>query len=506
MPTTHLPENPSLENLKKQAKDLLRGVRSGDAEALERVRELHPRGEAALARFSLAAAQLVIARRYRFASWARLKRHLEVVDRFLWDPEAIAAAGGASPPRLDTFLRDVCLLYDNQWQPSNAVRARSLLAEHPELSRADLYAAAAAGDVAAARDLLASDPSLVNRRGGVLGWEPLLYACYSRLESTDRAHSTFEVARLLLDAGADPNAGFLWRGNIPPFTALTGAFGDGERGSRQPEHPQAIALARLLLDAGADPNDEQTLYNRHFRSDDAHFRLLLEYRLGRDRGGPWFRRLGDRLARPPQLLVEELWSAARKGFFARVELLVAHGTDLDGRSRRDGRTPYEAALRSGYDEIAAYLLRHGATKVALDPREAFAAACIGGQRDEVQARLAADPGLVDRLGRHGRLELLHRAVEARRPAGVRLMAELGFELSGTTYHDGVGINLAATPLHNAAWIGDLELVELLVGLGADPSVRDPNYHGTPLDWAAYNSQPHVVEYLRPLTPREEEPA
>jgi hypothetical protein len=76
-----LPENPSLENLRKQAKSLLKAVRGGEAEPLAHVRELHPRPEAAVARFTLSEAQLVIARSYGFASWPKLKRHLEVIER-----------------------------------------------------------------------------------------------------------------------------------------------------------------------------------------------------------------------------------------------------------------------------------------------------------------------------------------------------------------------------------------------------------------------------------------
>jgi ankyrin repeat protein len=184
--------------------------------------------------------------------------------------------------------------------------------------------------------LLARQPALAKSAGGPHGWEPLLYACYSRVDSTDPKHSTLEVARLLLDAGADPNAGFLWRGNIPPFTALTGAFGGGEGGANNPPHQYCDALARLLLDAGADPNDEQTLYNRHFKESDDHLRLLFLYGLGRDKGGPWFRRLGERLRSPSRLLVEELWSAARKNFFERVKLLVEHGADVNTPGFRDG--------------------------------------------------------------------------------------------------------------------------------------------------------------------------
>ena len=93
------------------------------------------------------------------------------------------------------------------------------------------------------------------------------------------------------------------------------------------------------------------------------------------------------------------------------------------------------------------------------------------------------------------MQLLQRAVEAGQLDGVRLMAELGFEISGITRHDGVGVSLAATPLHNAAWIGNLPMVRLLIELGADPNLRDPNHGATPLGWAQYNGQTEVARYL-----------
>ena len=215
-----------------------------------------------------------------------------------------------------------------------------------------------------------ADAKLANTKGGPNNWEPLLYACYSRVAPT------LDAARVLIDLGADPNAGFLWRGNIPPFTALTGAFGGGEGGANYPPHAQSLALARLLLDAGADPNDEQTLYNRHFEPDDDHLRILFAYGLGQDQNGPWFKRLGERLRTPAQMLAEELWSAARKNYVARVKLLVEHGVDVDIPSFRDGRTAYEQALRAGNDDITAYLRVHGARTTELSDDERFeVAAC-----------------------------------------------------------------------------------------------------------------------------------
>ena len=75
-----LPDHPNLTSLRKQAKSLLAAWRAGDQQALTRVQELHPRGDrlTALGRHSLADAQLVVARGYGFASWARLLQHVRL--------------------------------------------------------------------------------------------------------------------------------------------------------------------------------------------------------------------------------------------------------------------------------------------------------------------------------------------------------------------------------------------------------------------------------------------
>ena len=73
---------------------------------------------------------------------------------------------------------------------------------------------------------------------------------------------------------------------------LTGVFGQGELGPvRQPRHPHSLALARLLLEAGANPNDGQALYNRMFEPDNDHLELLFEFGLGAGDGGPWKARM-----------------------------------------------------------------------------------------------------------------------------------------------------------------------------------------------------------------------
>jgi len=90
VPTAELPEQPSLEQLRKQAKDLRDLAGAGVPGALELVAANHPRGAHAV---TLTGAQLVVARHYGFSSWARLKRHLEMIERYRRAPDEVAAAG-----------------------------------------------------------------------------------------------------------------------------------------------------------------------------------------------------------------------------------------------------------------------------------------------------------------------------------------------------------------------------------------------------------------------------
>lgn len=73
-----LPEQPSLEQLRKQAKELLDGYRSGESAAVAEVHrfELNPDKE----HFFLHDAQRVLARSYGFASWPKLKAFVDGVN------------------------------------------------------------------------------------------------------------------------------------------------------------------------------------------------------------------------------------------------------------------------------------------------------------------------------------------------------------------------------------------------------------------------------------------
>jgi len=76
-PSPRLPAHPSLEQLRKQAKDLLRGIRNGLTESLSRLRRISP--NFGTKQFSLADAQFVVAREYGFEKWADLAHHIETV-------------------------------------------------------------------------------------------------------------------------------------------------------------------------------------------------------------------------------------------------------------------------------------------------------------------------------------------------------------------------------------------------------------------------------------------
>jgi len=483
MPIRPLPTNPSLENLKNHAKQLHKSVHVKEGDASAFVREFHPHTAEALADFQLADAQLVIARSYGFITWTKLKQYLATIKEFVWNPPP--DSNDSNDPATK-FLRLACLNYGN-WNLSMAEQARRLLRNRPGLARTDLYTACAVGHIDAVRDGLTHDQGAVNRKGGALHWEPLLYCCYSRINSADPKHSTLEVVKLLLANGADPNAGFLWRGNIPAFTALTGAFGEGEAGAHNPPHQYRDELVRLLLDAGADPNDGQALYNTGAPVE--VLRLLFSYGLGQDKRGPWLKRTAERLNRQ-QMLQWELWRAARNNEFGKVNLLVENGVEVNQRSGRENRTPYQEAILAGNADIAQYLLDHGAEQTTFDPKEQFASACVAGQREEALGMLQSHTDLMHQLGEERRSEIVHKAAASKRSDAVRLIAELGFDLNALV--------LNRTALHDAAWKNDVNTIKLLIELGADPTIRDRDHEGTALDWAEYNQQREAAEYLRTL--------
>ncbi len=442
-----LPSKPDLERIRRNARRLQRGVRDQAPDALELVRRHHPHGPAAdPSTFSLSDAQLVLARAYGFRSWPRLRDYLRAAKPLWRDPAALddaalheaalddaAHAGRADPAAAVAAL--ACLTYTDRDEPARWARATEVAAAHPGLALRDVSVAAATGDAEALRAHVVADPASATRDAGPFRWPPLLYVVYSRMPQ----RAPVEAARILLDAGADADSGYLWQGLPTAFTALTGVFGEGENGpGRQPRHPQSAALATLLLARGADPNDRQALYNRMFNRDDSHLELLLAHGLGHPAGEVWARRTGDPGESIEEMLLRQLHWAADHGFADRLELLARHGLSLES-------------------------------------------AWAAHQPNRVAER-APSP-----------LPVIHRAAT---PAAVRAAVAEGADVNAR--HDG------RTALHQAAFMGDAELVTALLAAGADPQVRDDAHGTTALGWAQWARQDAVTELLADAGPHDED--
>ncbi|MEO5901820.1 MAG: ankyrin repeat domain-containing protein [Ilumatobacteraceae bacterium] len=480
--------------LRRQAKELRRAVLAGEPDAVAAVAELHPRGSAAVVSFPLSAAQLVVARRHGFASWPKLKQHVELVNRLTRAPEVLTTRQDPS----DEFLRLACLNYGDD-SVERRTRAAALLAAEPAAGAASIHAAAATAAVDAVRSFLAADPASATRDGGPYDWVPLMYLAYARHDPSISAAAVLATAHALLDAGADPNSGYLWHGLPSAFTVLTGVFGEGEQGPRdQPRHPHSRALARLLLKAGADANDSQTLYNRMFEPDNDHLELLFEFGLGTGDGGPWRARLGNTTMSPAEMVGDQLWWAVEHDMVERVQVLVANGADPAASLRR-GRTAVESAAIAGNMRIVELLVGGGAPLPTLSPVQQLLGALSAGDRVGVSTLMAADPLLLGAAQR-ARPSLLVDAVAADRLPAVELLLELGFDVNAYGRGDAPRNGTWETPLHVAADRGRLAIARQLLAHGADPSRRDRRFDATPLGWARHADHAALVELLEPITP------
>ncbi len=457
--------HPSLENLRKQAKTLRTKWKAGDADTLVRVRAAHPQyahisdQQLREAKPRLTHCQLVLAREAGFGSWPQLKVAVESANQEL----------------ASEFVDLACLCYDDPHYDHRMFHARAheMLANRPELAWATIWAAAAAGDAEAVEAFLEKHPELVNHPGPH-GWAPLICACYSRAQPVDPTHSTYRVAKLLLDRGADPKA-YTLKQNDPPgsgnprrFTALTGVFGGGSTGLvNQPPHPQWRELAELLLSRGADPADEQALWINQ----NASLEILLRFGLKPDA------QIGSRTG-AITLMGRELSRAARNDHAANVELLLAHGAKTD--ELFEGKTPWQHAMEEGNLRIARRLEEAGARVSHLSDVERFVSLCVAGDERSVRAMLETAPDLLDRAPKSMVLKASKRA------AGVRLTLDLGFD---PDYVDEVAA------LHAAAGRGDEEVVDVLLARGASLTVREPFYDGTPLGWADFFHRERMREKL-----------
>ncbi len=490
MPTKSLPSKPSLDHLKMQSCDLLKAVRQGNADAIERVNataskehHLKPNPQPF---FKLADAQRVIAREYGLPSWPKLKR--EILRRTLTFPQ-----------RVEEFVR--CATN------GRTGRAKELLEDEPRIAKTNVYTACVLGDTETLKAALEEDPSLATQKGGPRGdqWTLLHYVSFSRLNQSnpDITEGLNHCAQLLLERGADVNAPYL-EPNWPesPQLPLYGAAGEANN----------YPLAKTLIDAGANLDDGEAIYHacEHYYLE--CMELLRDAGLDLSkRNGIWnntplyfmlgylaYAKSGETALKSIDWLLKQgvdvnvlcgdvQETALHKAIEQRQSLtllqdLLEHGGDPNIQ-RKDGMTPYHLTLRTGMDEHAEAMRKHGAKPVTLQPNDKLIAACYRGNEKEALQLVSENPGLIENLTeeehKNLRLSAIHNI-----PKAIRVFHKVGFDINfiGSKEWD-------ATALHYAGWNGCFEAVAVLLALGAKPVIAaNQPEDGPPLGWAIHGSE------------------
>jgi ankyrin repeat protein len=392
---------------------------------------------------TLAQAQYAIATAHGFTSWPALKIYAET-------QAADAAARSA------LLVRSAC--------SSDIRTARILLAAEPALARHDLATACVTGEAEEVSHRLTQDPAAVNRKLAPSGWEPLLYACFSRFlrASKERAPGIIDVVRILLAAGADPNVCW-YDGEFRelPIYAAAGI-------ANSPE------LTGMLLAAGADPKETyedpdtigEALYHAVEFTDTTCARLLLEAGLnpgvmtlgiGRALNFPNPEMVGVLLQHGAQPTGGHLKQAVFKGRPVQtVDALIRSGAPVDEPEEDSGLTALRMAVRWGRADVADVLAAAGADR-SLVTAEDRAIGSLWVPSAEVPS--AADRG----LGVVPPPDLLDWAAHTGDLAAVRRLLAAGAAVDGTP---------DLRPMGQAAWRGHRDVVRELVTHGAQLSWED----------------------------------
>ena len=460
-----LPQAPSLEYLRKQAKELLRAWRDGDAGVIKRIEAIHPDPAESM---KLAEAQLVIAREHGFASWPRLKAYVERsvahgpdlqhafrddIDYYTGRASGLyASAADRTPGALAEF--------DRWQQPVTEAGAREVVArEHgmaswrafrrhvsslrkgPEpFTRA--YRAIEAHNVEGLRDELDRWPNLVSARG----------TNGNDLLGMATANCNEQLVRLLLERGAGPA-----RRNVHGWTSLHQAAQIG-----------MIPIARLLLEAGA-PADVSA-------RGDGGTPLIAALFWGKSD-------MAEMLAQHG-VFPRNLRTAAGLGRIDLIQELVG----------ADGSVTSEAGVQRDF-----YRPHSGfpSWRSSGDPQEILDEALTWASRND---RVESISVLV---GRGARVDVdvyrgtaLAWAAACGCAGAVARLLELGADPSCRTTFGGPRHGENITALHIAAQNGHVEVIEALLDGGADPTLRDALYDSTPAGWAEHEGQREAQDVLR----------
>jgi ankyrin repeat protein len=498
MEAKKLPVRPHLEQYKKQAKELVKAWKAGDADAIARVRRNHPRfrsvadndlggaggglggrksgSKAAALHMGLADAQWVIASEHGFESWAKFAKHVEASMR----ERAVASL---SDP-VAGFIAAACVPRDASHASGTLETAEAILAAHPDVVRNDIFVAAILGDDVEVRRFLKRDAGSATAKGGPYEWDALTHLSFSRYLRLERGRSAgfVRTAKTLLDAGASAKTGF-WEMDHQPQpeweSVLYGAAGVAHHAE----------LTRLLLERGAEPNDEETPYHAPETYDNGALKVLVESgKMNEEslatmllRKADWhdvegMKYLLEHGADPNRMTrwhYTALQHALRRdNDIKNIEVLLEHGADPLLRNRLDGKTGVAMAARRGRGDVLEAFERRGIA-MEFEGVERLIAAGAKNDGKVVQAIAASESAIVRELLADGGT-LLAEFAGVGNTEGVRELLDMGVSVAalyekGDAYFD---IAPKSTALHVAAWRAWPATVELLIARGAPVNAQD----------------------------------
>lgn len=203
-------------------------------------------------------------------------------------------------------------------------------------------------------------------------------------------------------------------------------------------------------------------------------------------------------------LTERLIAACCMGNHRAAAKLLDLGASIEGTATW---SPLEEALYWGFSQTVDFLLERGA--VVDNLRKAAAL----GRLDYMSTCFDADGSLASAAGEvawpFGKAlpeevrcdprqivdnALVYAAAWGQAEAVRELLAR-----GGRINAIPAGFDFAGTPLHYAALRGRRDMVDRLLSLGADPTIRDSKVNATPADWAAHDGHAELAEYMRSRT-------